>query len=179
MAALEEAALAQQKKDIRRIRNIVPDTWKKIETWGRESGHLSQHLQSYCFTISGSVRKNMDLAPLEISNGIKILDIVTEHAADLLALPSPVSEGNRPALIKLEASLEVISQAVLWDKKNKKLKPISYTFLADLASGKKQLNDQNKRIASMNLDILQKCGFQFKKEVKNDTSENTPDTPLL
>jgi hypothetical protein len=174
IAANAEAAIAQQKKDTRKIRSFAPETWKKIENWGRESGNLSQHLQSYCFTISGRVRKNSELEPLEISNGIKILDIAAELAPELLVPKEIPAELKGRTWVKLEVTLDVIAQAVLWDKKNKKLKTISYTFLAELASGKKQLNEQNRRIASMNLDILQKCGFEYKAPVPVAETEEVP-----
>ncbi|MBY0425233.1 MAG: hypothetical protein K2Q22_06320 [Cytophagales bacterium] len=161
LAVLEEAALVQAKKDKRRIKTYIPDTWKKIESWGRETGNLSPYLQNYCFTISGRVRKNLDLEPLEVTNGIKILDLVAEKAPELIVIDEATAPKGR-VLPKLDATLEVITQAVEWDRKNKILKSVSFTFMLELARGKKPLTEQNKKIATWNLEIIQKCGFEFK-----------------
>jgi hypothetical protein len=165
IAAQQEAVLVQQRIDSKRIKTYAADTWKKFENWGRESGLLSRHLQSYCFTISGRIRKNIKFEGFEIANGIAILDIVTANAPELLIEEEVKIDPNAKKYPKLEMNLSVLKQAVLWDKKNKKLKSISYTFLADLASEKKALTEQNKTIASWNVEILQKCGFEYKEEL--------------
>ena len=172
LAAIEEAAvLLRQKEDRRRLKSYAPDTWKKIESWGRESGNLSQHLQGYCFTISGRIRKNIEFEGFELANGIKVLDIVAEHAPELLVLME-----KQPKIIKLEVTVDVIAQVVQWDRKNKILKPISYTFMAELATGKKPLSEQNKKISGWNLEIVQKCGFIYKPSPNADII-NEPKTP--
>ena len=166
LAAIEEAAiLARQREDRRRLKSYAPDTWKKIESWGRESGNLSQHLQGYCFTISGRIRKNIEFEGFELANGVKVLDIVTEHAPELLVLVE-----KQPKIIKLEVTLDVIAQVVQWDRKNKILKPISYTFMAEIATGKKPFSEQNKKIAGWNLEIVQKCGFLYKPSPNADVA---------
>lgn len=165
LAEQQEIALFQQREDSRRIRLYSPDTWKKIENWGRESGNLSQHLQNYCFTIAGRLRKGMKFEGFEISNGARVLDIVTELSPQLLEIAETQAITNEKQYPKLEVTPEVLKEAVLWDKKNKKLKTISYTFLAELSNGKKHLTDQNKKIASWNIEILQKCGFEYKPQM--------------
>lgn len=164
LAEKQEALLVQQRIDSKRMKLYAADTWKTFENWGRESGNLSNHQQNYCFTISGRIRKNLKFEPLEISNGVKILDVVTEHAPELLIPIEKLMESVEKKYPTLEVNLEVLKQAVLWDKKNKKLKNISYTFLSDLANERKTLTEQNKKIASWNLEILQKYGFEFKPE---------------
>lgn len=160
MAALEEAALLQQKRDKRRIRSYSADTWKKIESWGRDNNHLSQHLQNYCFTIAGRVRRNSELETLEVSNGVRVLDIVAELAPDLLAIDEQAVKIGQ--LEKLDVTIDVLSQAVQWDKKNKILKSVSHAFMLDLVKGLRPLTEQSKKIASWNLEIIQKCGFEYK-----------------
>lgn len=166
LAAQQEAALVQQRIDSKRMKLYAADTWKKFENWGRESGMLSQHLQTYCFTISGRIRKNVKFEGFEVSNGIAILDIVTEHAPELLTEEEVTIDPNAKKYPKLEVNLSVLKQAVAWDKKNKKLKNISYTFLSELANERKTLSEQNKKIAGWNIEILQKCGFEYKEELE-------------
>ncbi len=161
-AAHDEAILIQQRIDTKRIKSYEADTWKKIENWGRESGLLSQHLQTFCFGISGKIRKAIKFENFDIANGIKILEIVEQNAPDLLIEEPKVADPNAKVYPKLEVTLDVLNQAIQWDKKNKKLKPISYEMLANLALERKPLTDQNKKIAGWNLEILQKCGFEYK-----------------
>ncbi|MFN0049222.1 MAG: hypothetical protein ACKVOU_08880 [Cytophagales bacterium] len=170
--AAEEAQL-KLKDDTKRIKSFPPDVWKKIENWGRVSETLSNHLQNCCFTISGRVRRNTPFEGLEVQNGIKILEVVAEKAPELLVFEPLVSATARQ-FPQLEMSIPVLTQVVLWDKKNKKLKNISYTFMADLALGRKPLSDQNKKIASWNVDIAQKCGFVF-----NPTEEAVLDAEII
>lgn len=169
LAAIQEAALVQQNKDKKRIKSFTPDSWKKIETWGRETQNLSQYLQTYCFTIAGRVRKNSELENLEVTNGIKVLEILAEKAPDLIDLTPAAPVGKQYP--KLEVNPDVVSQAVLWDKKNKKLKSISFTFLLELSNGKKTYTEQNKKNASWIIEILQKCGFEYKTEAENPNPE--------
>lgn len=171
-AALEEAALVQLKKDKRKIKSYIPETWKKIESWGRDSGNLSQHLQTYCFTISGRVRKNAELEPLEVSNGIRILDIVAELAPELIVIEEATAPKGKQ-YEKLEVTIDVITQAVQWDKKNKILKSVSHAFMLDLAKNRRILTDQNKKIASWNIEIIQKCGFEYKHGLVKAVVEET------
>jgi len=158
----EELALQAQKELIKRVKLYPPTTWKAIESWGRETENLSQHLQSNCFTISGRVRTNTNFEGLEVANGIRILDMVAEKAPELLIEVETKIDPNWKPKSNIEVTLDVVSQVVLWDKKNKKLKNISFTFMNDLATGKKQLTDQNKKIASWNLEIVLKYGFEYK-----------------
>lgn len=162
LAAQEEALLIQQRIDTKRIKSYEADTWKKIENWGRESGQLSQHLQTFCFGISGKIRKAIKFENFDIANGVKILEIVEQNAPELLVVEQKVLDPNVKVYPKLEVTLEVLNQAIQWDKKNKKLKPISYEMMANLALERKPLTEQYKKIAGWNLEILQKCGFEYK-----------------
>ncbi len=166
LAAQQEAALIQQRIDSKRMKTYAADTWKKFENWGRESGLLSQHLQTYCFAISGRIRKNLKFEGFEVSNGMKILEIVEENMPELLVEEEVQPDVRRYP--KLEVNLDVLKQAVLWDKKNKKLKNISFTFMSELANERKTLSEQNKKIATWNLEILQKCGFEYKEAVASE-----------
>ncbi|TAF78086.1 MAG: hypothetical protein EAZ53_00460 [Bacteroidetes bacterium] len=161
LAAAQEAALVQQTKDKKRIKSLTPDVWKKIENWGRESQHLSQYLQTYCFTIAGRVRKNTELEPLEITNAIKVLEIVEEKAPELIETQLAAAPVGKQ-YPKLEVNPDVIAQAVQWDKKNKKLKSLSFTYLLELSNGKKAYTEGNKKNAAWILEILQKCGFEYR-----------------
>lgn len=161
LTAAQEVLMIEQSKGKKRIKSLTPEVWKKIENWGRESQNLTQYLQTYCFTIAGRVRKNTELEPLEITNGIKVLEIVEEKAPDLIEIEltaAPISKQYP----KLEVNPDVIAQAVQWDKKNKKLKSLSFTYLLELSNGKKAYTEANKKNAAWILEILQKCGFEYK-----------------
>ena len=54
----------------------------------------------------------------------------------------------------------MVEKIVWWDKKNKRLKPFEYRFMADLAEGKKDFTERNKFIAGLNLKKAKKYGFR-------------------
>ena len=60
-----------------------------------------------------------------------------------------------------EITLELVSEIVKWDKKNKRLKPFEYRFMSDLVNGKKSLTERNKFIAGLNLKKVKKYGFRY------------------
>jgi hypothetical protein len=165
LEAQQEAILVQQRIDSKKMKMYAADTWKIFENWGRESGHLSPYLQNFAFTIAGRIRKNIKFEGFETSNGVKILEIVEEHAPELLVIEETAAKPNDKKYPTLEVNPDVLKQAVLWDKKNKKLKSISFTFLLELSNGKKPLTEQNKKIAGWNIEILQKCGFVYNAEL--------------
>lgn len=167
----EETALLLLKDNIKKIKLYPPTTWKAIENWGRESENLSQHLQSNCFTISGRVRTNTNFEGLEVANGIRIIEIVAEKAPELLIEVEKTFDINFQPKANVVINLELLNQLVNWDKKNKKLKTISFTFMNDLATEKKQLTDQNKKIASWNLEIVQKYGFVYRPAAEKKQEE--------
>lgn len=160
----QKAILIQHRIDSEKMKVYSADTWKTFEHWGNESGQLSPYLQDICFAIAGRIRKKVPFEGLETTNGVKILDLVTLHAPHLLIIDEAVEKPLSSKYPKLEITLEVLKQAVLWDKKNKKLKNISFTFLLEMANEKKSFNEQNKKIASWNIEILQKCGFVYEAE---------------
>lgn len=161
----QKALVIQQRIDSAKMKLYAADTWKTFEKWGNESTKLSPYQQDICFTIAGRIRKKLSFEGLEISNGMKILEIVTENVPELLVIEETVEKTVETKYPILDITLDVLKQAVLWDKKNKKLKNISFTFLLELSNEKKSLNEQNKKIAGWNIEILQKCGFEYKPEM--------------
>jgi hypothetical protein len=157
----QAALLIQQRIDSNTMKMYTADTWKTFEKWGNENGELSPYQQDICFTIAGRIRKNIKFEGLEISNGMKILEIITEKVPELMIVKENLEKAVESKYPKLEINLEVLKQAVLWDKKNKKLKNISFTFLLEMSNEKKPINEQNKKIAGWNIEILQKCGFEY------------------
>ena len=118
----QKAQLIQHRIDSAKMKLYAADTWKTFEHWGSKSGQLSPYLQDICFTIAGRIRKNINFEGLETTNGIKILDLVTEQAPELLILIETDQKPVESKYPKLEVNMDVLKQAVLWDKKNKKLK---------------------------------------------------------
>jgi hypothetical protein len=157
----QKALLIQQRIDSTKMKLYSADTWKTFEHWGSANGHFSPYLQDVCFTIAGRIRKKIPFEGLETQNGVKILEIITEFAPHLLIIDEAIEKPVESKYPQLDITLDVLKQAVIWDKKNKKLKNISFTFLLEMSNEKKVFNDQNKKIAGWNIGILQKCGFEY------------------
>ncbi len=157
----DETAQAEINASIERIRSVHPQTWKKIEKWGSETENLSQYQSNMANTIGNKVKNNRNLSEIERMQGESILDIVSENAPELFFdMEKFFDEDKKTKENEQEITLELVKEIVMWDKKNKRLKPFEYRFMADLAEGKKSLTDRNKFIAGLNLKKVKKYGFR-------------------
>lgn len=157
----DEAEQKEKEENLEKIKSIPYEIWKKIENWGSETQNLSANMQNVAFTIAGRVRSNNKLLDNEVSNGLKIIDIVIDKAPEIL-----FDIDNLPEIPKIqeeqqtEITLELILKIVQWDKRNKRLKGFEYTFMNELAEERKPLTDRNKAIAKLNLGKVKKYGFK-------------------
>ncbi|HRT84118.1 MAG TPA: AIPR family protein [Bacteroidales bacterium] len=158
----DETAQAEINASIERIRSVHPQTWKKIEKWGSETENLSQYQSNMANTIGNKVKNNRNLSEIERMQGESILDIVSENAPELFFdMEKFFEEDEKIKEDEQEITLELVSEIVKWDKKNKRLKPFEYRFMSDLVNGKKSLTERNKFIAGLNLKKVKKYGFRY------------------
>lgn len=145
---------------INRLREVHPNTWRKIESWGKETGYLSHYKLNVANTLSRKIKYSDKFNEVERKNGEEILDLVIEEAPELFYdMEEFIKEDEQLENNKPEITIELIQKVVQWDKKNKRLKPFEYRFMADLAEGKKSLTDRNKYIAGLNLKKVKRHGF--------------------
>lgn len=157
----DEIAKAEFEVSLERINSVHHQIWKSIEQWGQSEGKLSKYLSDMASTISNRLRLNRHLTPIEIDNAHKILDIVTNEAAELFYnLDELNRKESKTGKQKTEITLDIIKEIVKWDRKNKRLKDYEYKFMTDLAEGKKELTDRNILIAELNLKKVKKYGYK-------------------
>ena len=161
MISDDEIELQKRQEDIDKIKSIHTSIWKKIETWGRETGALTDHQQGIAWNLSLKVRNNSTLLSNEITNGIIIIDKVIDKAPELLFEIEELDESNKTSNEKApEITLELIKKMVDWDRKNKRLKPHHFKMMFDIINGKEQLTTQTKKYCQFNFQFLSKYGFK-------------------
>lgn len=151
------------------IRSIPFSLWKKIESWGRETGILHSHYASLASDIAYKIKNGRKLLDTDISRGYSIYEIVWQHNPELLEeadelaakdqesgtqhkLVSPISEST-------EITLELIQQMVDWDKRRRVLDDWKWKVMKDVVDGKKEFTDRMKYAFYLNLQTLKKKGF--------------------
>lgn len=150
----------QQNQNIDLLRSLDPKTWLLIESWGRETGHLTKFQYDIVFNIQGRIRNNRDFSEKEIETGILILNIVSEKKPELFYSVDENYFPENKNVDVLQIDLDLIQRILKWDKKNKRLAPFKYRLMADLAEGKKDLTEHNKFLANLNYQTVKKWGFE-------------------
>lgn len=158
----DETEQAEIQEAVERIKSVHPAIWKKIESWGRETGKLTQYQYTMAGTIGSRLRNNRSLTDVERNQADDILDIVIDNNAELFyEMDSLFEEDERQKNNQdwPEITLDLINKIVQWDKKHKRLKIFEYKFMTSLAKGEKPLTERNKIIANLNLEKARKFGF--------------------
>lgn len=154
----EETSQMQIQEDIEKLKSIPPKIWHKIEDWGRNAGTLTEQQKTVAYNLCGRIRNNSKILEYERQTGIAILDLVILKAPELLY---EIDELNEQKEIpeKQEITLELIKKTIQWDKRNRVLQDYQFKFMLELAEGKKELTEHNKKIAGLNLEKLKHKGF--------------------
>jgi len=144
------------------IRSIPPALWKKIETWGKDSGFLSATQQAFAgFDISNKVKFNRNISESERIKAMAIFEIVCQHKIDLLSEADDLTEQPKEKIEATdhEITIELVQKMADWDKRRRVLKDWQWNVLNDIASGKYPLNERYAWGCKKNLEILKKHGF--------------------
>lgn len=152
------------------IRAIPFSLWKKIETWGRDTGMLQQTLTSFASDIAYKIKNNRKLNDSDISRGYLIYENVWKHNPEVLEEADSLAEQDRakaaetydtmsPVNSQDEITLELIQAMVEWDKRRRILEDWKWKAMKDVADGMKPLTDRMKYAFYFNLQKLKKAGF--------------------
>jgi hypothetical protein len=164
----EETARAIIEGEIKLLYAIHPRTWKKIEDWGRETGHLSQYQFVMASNLGGKIKNNRTLTDIERQQGLNLLDLVRDKNIELFYDMDAFFDADKQEQSnQIDINLRTVERIVQWDKKNKRLDVYKYQFLVDILEGRKSLTDRNKFLVSLNLKTVEKFGF-----INNDSSES-------
>jgi hypothetical protein len=146
-------------EEMKLVKSIPYEIWKKVEGWGVVSGHLSAQLRNFAFTLAGRIRQNQGISDVERKAGLQIIEIVNAKAPELL-----FDADNFTKEISLESeglvSLETIQRLVVWDKEHRRLKPYQFTFMRDLGKGLIPLDERNSKLATVNVKFARRFGFE-------------------
>ncbi len=152
--------------EIERISAIPYEGWKLIESWGKDSGLLSQYQRNAAWNTGSKVRERSKFSDIERANALAILDIVADARPDLLFTIEEESKKTSDVerAPTAEITLDLIQRMVAWDKRNKRL-PIQYfKFLLEVATERSPLDDRAKSNAARSLETIQKWGFKPNEE---------------
>jgi len=156
----EESIVIQINEELDKVKSVPPEIWHKIEDWGRITGMLSEQRKTVAYNMAGRVRNNTKISDYERQTAISILDEVIAKEPKLLEGIDEINENKKNVKVeKPDITLELISKIVQWDKKNKKLRDLEFTFMLELSRGNKPLTDRNKSFALSNLAKVKKHGF--------------------
>jgi hypothetical protein len=153
----DEVTKDQINADLEKIKSISHQLWKEIENFGYSTKLLTEQQCNIAFTIAGRVRLKTPLSDYERVTALKILDIVINKAPELLYKSDEIKIES--AVIHPQITLALINKIVTWDKKNKRLKPYEFKFMLDIIESRKDLTDQNIKVAAINFQKVKKYGF--------------------
>lgn len=147
------------------IRSIPFALWKKIETWGRDTGWLQYQYSSIASDIAYKIKNGRKLLDSDISKGYSIYETVWKYnpelleEADDLAIKDAEHNTVKISLETEDITLELVQQMVDWDKRKRILDDWKWKIMKDVAEGRKPLTDRMKYAFYINLQFLKKKGF--------------------
>ena len=160
LISADEADQIQKQENLDKIKSVPSEIWRKIEDWGKATENLSANLQNIAYTLANRIKNESRILESEVSNGLRILEIIIDKAPELLFDIDNLPEKQAKQIDNSDISIETIKKMVQWDKKNRRLKDFEYRLMLEVAEGKKPLNELNKRYAQYNLIKLKKHGFK-------------------
>jgi hypothetical protein len=159
-----------QKHEESIIRSIPFSLWKKIETWGRDSGFLSIHYQSAASDTAYKVKNNRKLLDADRSKAMSIFETVCQHNIELLEDADELAAQEKATTevtphtdnnsISNEITLELIQKMVDWDRRKRVLEDWKWNVMNDVLQGRKPLDDRKKYTFYLDLEKLKKNGFE-------------------
>lgn len=154
----DESIEKERENNIEKLKAIPIDKWKEIEVWGEQTAFLSAYLRNIAYTIAGRIRNNRNFLDSEISNGLKIIDIIIDKEPEMLF--DIEEEGEIQLNLTNQVTIDLIKKVVEWDRRRRRLKDYEFRFMLDLAENKKELTARNKKLALINIEKVKKYGFR-------------------
>ncbi|MBC7628980.1 AIPR family protein, partial [Ferruginibacter sp.] len=81
----EESEASQIKEELDKLKSISPKMWRNMEEWGKATELLTPNQQTGAWNISMRLKNNNKLTNHERIMGLKIWEVVIEHAPKLLS----------------------------------------------------------------------------------------------
>lgn len=147
----DETRQVEIEEETAKLQAIPQKIWQKIADWGRTTETLTPQKITFACAIPAILRKQSEIDDQTRKIGISIIDQVIKEA------PSILDEIDQESIN--ENIIRLIKKIVKWDTQNRKLETLERQLLTELAEGKRQLNDTNKKIAGGCLNKVQQYGF--------------------
>jgi hypothetical protein len=147
----DETRQVEIEEETAKLKAIPQKTWQKIADWGRTTEALTPQKITFACTIPAILKRHTEIDEQTRRVGIGIIDQVIREAPSIL---EEIDQDNTN-----ETIIKLIKKIVQWDTQNKKLEALEHQLLSELADGKRELNEVNKRIAGACLSKAQKHGF--------------------
>jgi hypothetical protein len=151
------------------IRSISFSLWKKIESWGRDTGLLSIPYQSTAGDMAYKVKNNRKISDSDRKKAMSVYEIVCQNNIELLDEADKLAEQDKAAEdafqnrnnqdLPNEITLELVQKMVEWDRRKRILQNWKWKAMNNVVEGKKELTDRMKFAFSLNLEQLKKHGF--------------------
>lgn len=168
----EDAASVQQLSNATWLCSVPGIIWNEFVEWGRIRGHLTFHQQQIAADIAKKVKLWREQTPSrltanEINSGLYILEIVMEHAPQLLEnMPNDVVISTETSVSGVEATfsldIDLVCKAVAFDKHQRVLRVESFLLLKKICEGKSTINGYNRNKINHIISSLIRNGFDPK-----------------
>ncbi|AUD02428.1 AIPR family protein [Spirosoma pollinicola] len=160
----------QQLSNANWLCSIPAIVWEQICEWGRLTNKLTFHQQQISSDIAKKIRQWKDqttnrLTTSEINSGLYVIELVIEHAPQLLEnMPddtSPIIHAHafKSSEKEISLSLELIKEAVAWDRRHKILSIKYHLLLKSIAEERTTLNSSNRQLTTDKIVLLISRGF--------------------
>lgn len=147
------------------IKSIPFSLWRKIATWGRDSGMLQPTQTLLADDIVYKLKNKRQFTDSEISRAYKIYEVVWQHNPELLEEADELAQQEKADAEKTlsddaaDMTMELIQQMVNWDKRRRILEDWKWIIMNDVLEGRRELTDKMKYVFFLNLERLKKAGF--------------------
>jgi|GEM_PF-6781581 len=155
----KDVQTAEIQTSLDRLKSLHPETWKKIEEWGRETEKLTQYQRDVANTIANRLRAQRELSESERQQGEKILDIADKYPHLFVDMEDFFLEDESEVIAGMDITMDLIREIADWDRSNRILKPEQHRFLEYLVNGRLKMTGKYKYIAARLYKKARNNGF--------------------
>jgi len=155
----EDVQNAEIQTSLDRLESVHPETWKKIEEWGKETEKLSQYQRDIANSIANRLRAQRELTETERKQGEKILDIADKHPHLFVDMEEFFLEDESEVIAGMDITVALVQEIAEWNKNNRLLAPEQHRFLEYLANGRLKMTGKHKYIAARLYKKAKRLGF--------------------
>lgn len=135
-----------------RLREIPGEMWKVIGNWGRDTASLTGPQITLSLNLAPVLRKNKLIDTQTREMAIFVLNKVIKDAPEIIETIDSIEEQTD--------LLNKVKEFVNWNREHKELGDDEHRFMADIATGRKDLAGRNMLKAGLFLKRARDHGFE-------------------